>query len=75
MSLFRTSQRDICNQNTSHLKGLSQARRFVVIEGGDGVPYRCVTQPNSAGVWGALYARQRDPGQSPGGKRILATIY
>ena len=53
---------------------LKQVRRFVVIEGGDGVAYRCVTQPNSAGGLGGAVSPQ-GPGQSPGSKRILATIY
>ena len=36
----------------------------------------CVTQPFPAGGrGGALYATQRGPGQSPGGKRILATSF
>ena len=34
-----------------------------------------VTQPNLAGDLGGAVSPQRGPGQSPGGKRILETIY
>ena len=38
--------------------------------------YRCLTQPNSArGLGGGAVSPQRGPGQSPGGKRIVPTIY
>ena len=52
-----------------------QARRFVLVEGGDGVADRCVIQPFPAGGLGGAVSPQRGPGQSPGGKHILATIY
>ena len=42
-----------------------QARRFVVIEGGDGVAYRCVTQPNSAGGLGRAVSPPAGSGAEP----------
>ena len=40
------------------------------------MPYRCVTQPNSAGgLGGAVSPPQRGPGQSPGGPRYVLVLY
>ena len=44
---------------------VDQARRFVVIEGGDGVADRCVTQPNSAGGLGGAVSPPAGSGAEP----------
>ena len=57
------------------LGNVNQARRFVVIEEGDGVASRCVTQPNSAGGLGGAVSPPAGSGAEPQRQTNLATIY